>query len=142
MPSRMREAFALRVVEGLDASETCRILEITSANLWTLLYRARERLRAASKASGITKGNSDMFSCRKATRRTLDLLERPLSPIERMGRWGHLALCRHCRAHSRQIRRLLFVLERKDHLSGNPLPRLSTAARERIAAAVGQRLGE
>jgi RNA polymerase sigma-70 factor (TIGR02943 family) len=41
----MREAFALRVVEGLDASETCRILEITSANLWTLLSRARERLR-------------------------------------------------------------------------------------------------
>jgi RNA polymerase sigma-70 factor, ECF subfamily len=45
LPARMREAFALRVVEGLDSSETCRILEITSANLWTLLYRARERLR-------------------------------------------------------------------------------------------------
>ncbi len=45
LPARVREAFALRVVEGLDASETCRILEITSTNLWTLLYRARERLR-------------------------------------------------------------------------------------------------
>jgi RNA polymerase sigma-70 factor, ECF subfamily len=45
LPARTREAFALRVVEGLDASETCRILEIESANLWTLLYRARERLR-------------------------------------------------------------------------------------------------
>jgi RNA polymerase sigma-70 factor (TIGR02943 family) len=45
LPARMREAFALRMVEDLDASETCRILEISSANLWTLLYRARERLR-------------------------------------------------------------------------------------------------
>jgi RNA polymerase sigma-70 factor (TIGR02943 family) len=45
LPAQMREAFALRVVEGLDASETCRILEVTSANLWTLLSRARERLR-------------------------------------------------------------------------------------------------
>jgi len=45
LPVQMRDAFALRVVEGLDASETCRILEITSANLWTVLYRARERLR-------------------------------------------------------------------------------------------------
>jgi RNA polymerase sigma-70 factor (TIGR02943 family) len=45
LPAQMREAFALRVVEGLDACETCRILEVTSANLWTLLSRARERLR-------------------------------------------------------------------------------------------------
>jgi RNA polymerase sigma-70 factor, ECF subfamily len=45
LPAAMREAFALRVIEGLDATETCRILEITSANLWTTLYRARERLR-------------------------------------------------------------------------------------------------
>jgi RNA polymerase sigma-70 factor (ECF subfamily) len=41
----MREAFTLRVVEGIDAPETCRVLEITSTNLWTMLYRARERLR-------------------------------------------------------------------------------------------------
>jgi RNA polymerase sigma-70 factor (ECF subfamily) len=45
LPVPLREAFTLRVVEDLDASETCRILEITSANLWTMLYRARERLR-------------------------------------------------------------------------------------------------
>jgi RNA polymerase sigma-70 factor (TIGR02943 family) len=45
LPAQMREAFALRVVEGLDAPEICRILEVTSVNLWTLLSRARERLR-------------------------------------------------------------------------------------------------
>lgn len=45
LPQFIREAFALRVVEGISASEVCRILEITSANLWTQLSRARERLR-------------------------------------------------------------------------------------------------
>ena len=56
LPERTREAFALRVVEGLDASETCRILDITSANLWTLLYRARERLRRCLEGKWFTKG--------------------------------------------------------------------------------------
>jgi RNA polymerase sigma-70 factor, ECF subfamily len=55
LPARMREAFALRVVEGLDASETCRILDITSANLWTMVYRARERLRRCLEGKWFTK---------------------------------------------------------------------------------------
>jgi RNA polymerase sigma-70 factor (TIGR02943 family) len=55
LPERLREAFALRVVEGLDASETCRILEVTSANLWTLLYRARERLRRCLEGKWFTQ---------------------------------------------------------------------------------------
>ena len=78
-----------------------------------------------------------MFSCRQAARRTLDLLERPLSPIERLGRLSHLALCRHCRAHARQIRGLLFALEHRDEVAEISLPRLSPEARARIAAAVG-----
>ena len=53
---RMREAFALRMVEDLDASETCRILEISSANLWTLLYRARERLRRCLEGKWLKNG--------------------------------------------------------------------------------------
>lgn len=77
-----------------------------------------------------------MFSCRQATRRTLDRLERRLSAIEHVGRWGHLLLCRHCRAHARQIHGLLFVLERQDNVSDIALPRLSPEARARIAAAV------
>ena len=55
LPVRIREAFALRVVEGLDATETCRILEISSANLWTLLYRARERLRRCLEGKWFSK---------------------------------------------------------------------------------------
>jgi RNA polymerase sigma-70 factor (TIGR02943 family) len=54
LPTRMREAFAMRMVEDLDAAETCRILEISSANLWTLLYRARERLRRCLEGKWLT----------------------------------------------------------------------------------------
>ena len=78
-----------------------------------------------------------MFSCRQTTRRTLDLLERRLSPIERLGRWSHLAICRYCRAHSRQIRGLLLVLSHQEKLADNALPGLSPEARARIAAALG-----
>jgi hypothetical protein len=80
-----------------------------------------------------------MFSCRQTTRRTLDLLERRLSPIERLGRWSHLAICRHCRAHSRQILGLLFVLGQREKLADNALPVLSPEARARIATAIGDR---
>lgn len=45
LPLHFRDAFSLRVVEGLDAAEVCRVLELSPANLWTLLSRARERLR-------------------------------------------------------------------------------------------------
>jgi RNA polymerase sigma-70 factor (TIGR02943 family) len=55
LPAAMREAFALRVIEGLDATETCRMLEITSANLWTTLYRARERLRRCLEGKWFVK---------------------------------------------------------------------------------------
>jgi hypothetical protein len=77
-----------------------------------------------------------MFSCRRAIGRTLDLLERPLSPRERLSRWSHLAICRHCRAHSRQIHGLLFVLKRQENLADISLPRLSPVARARIATAI------
>jgi RNA polymerase sigma-70 factor (TIGR02943 family) len=55
LPAAMREAFALRIIEGLDATETCRMLEITSANLWTTLYRARERLRRCLEGKWFVK---------------------------------------------------------------------------------------
>ncbi len=77
-----------------------------------------------------------MFSCREAMRRTLERLERRLSATERLGRWSHLAICRHCRAHSRQIHGLIFVLKHHDNIADLSLPRLSPAARARIGAAV------
>jgi hypothetical protein len=79
-----------------------------------------------------------MFSCRQAVRQTFDMLERRLSPAERMSRRSHLALCRHCRAHSRQVRGLFFFLKRQDTSVEPSLPRLSPEARVRIAAAVAE----
>ena len=90
----------------------------------------------ALKANGSSKRKSDMFSCRQTIRRTLDLLERRLSPRERLGRWGHLAICRHCRAHSRQINGLAFVFKRQDNLAEISLPRLAPGVRARIATAI------
>ena len=45
---------------------------------------------AVWKASGLAKRNADMFSCRQAVRRTLDMLEGRLSPTERLARSAHL----------------------------------------------------
>ena len=77
-----------------------------------------------------------MFSCRQAVRQTLDSLERRLSFAEHLGRLSHLAICRHCRAHSRQINGLLFVLKPPDSTAQIPLPGLSPTARARIGRAV------
>jgi RNA polymerase sigma-70 factor (ECF subfamily) len=44
LPTRMAEAFTLRTIEEQPADEVCRELEVSSANLWVLLHRARLRL--------------------------------------------------------------------------------------------------
>ena len=38
-------AFTLREVEGLDAREICKVLNVTETNLWVILHRARMLLR-------------------------------------------------------------------------------------------------
>lgn len=50
LPAGQRAVVVLRDVEGLDAEETCRLLEITPENQRVLLHRARSRLRAAVEA--------------------------------------------------------------------------------------------
>ena len=42
---RIRSVFTLRELEGCSADGICTQLEITSTNLWGMLYRARARLR-------------------------------------------------------------------------------------------------
>jgi RNA polymerase sigma-70 factor (ECF subfamily) len=46
LPDRVGEAFSLRVISDLPANEVCKLLSVTSTNLWVLLHRARARLRA------------------------------------------------------------------------------------------------
>ena len=45
MQERLRTAFTLRELEGCSAEEICNELNITSTNLWVMLYRARARLK-------------------------------------------------------------------------------------------------
>jgi RNA polymerase sigma-70 factor (ECF subfamily) len=41
----MREAFVLKMIEGHDLKEVCKVLEIEPNHLWVLLHRAREQLK-------------------------------------------------------------------------------------------------
>ncbi|OGL46654.1 MAG: hypothetical protein A2161_01945 [Candidatus Schekmanbacteria bacterium RBG_13_48_7] len=45
LQSRVADAFSLREIEGLETKEVCDILNISKANLWVILHRARSRLR-------------------------------------------------------------------------------------------------
>lgn len=45
LPSQQAAAYALREIDGLSSEDICKILEVTPTNLWTLLHRARLRLR-------------------------------------------------------------------------------------------------
>jgi RNA polymerase sigma-70 factor (ECF subfamily) len=45
LPNASRRAFSLREIDGMKTDEICKILDITSTNLWVILHRARGRLR-------------------------------------------------------------------------------------------------
>ena len=46
LSQRLSLAFTLREVDGLESEEICKVLSITTTNLWVLIYRARVKLRA------------------------------------------------------------------------------------------------
>jgi RNA polymerase sigma-70 factor (ECF subfamily) len=45
LPETHRRAFSLREIDGIKGDEICKILSITSTNLWVILHRARGKLR-------------------------------------------------------------------------------------------------
>ena len=47
LPSRQRQVIVLRDIEGWDAEEVCRVLELSEANQRVLLHRARSKVRQA-----------------------------------------------------------------------------------------------
>lgn len=47
LPDAMREAVVLREVEGLSGKAVCEILGISETNLWTLVHRAKARMRVS-----------------------------------------------------------------------------------------------
>ncbi len=44
LPRTLKDVFVMQVLEGADTAEVCRELEITEANCWVRLHRARKRL--------------------------------------------------------------------------------------------------
>ena len=46
LPDRTAEAFTLRVMDEMKPDEVCKILSISTTNLWVMLHRAGARLRA------------------------------------------------------------------------------------------------
>ncbi len=45
LPKATAEAFSLREVDKVESKEICKVLNITSTNLWVMLHRARLQLR-------------------------------------------------------------------------------------------------
>jgi len=56
LPSGQADVFVLSVMEEMDSNDICRELEITSANLWTRLHRARLGLAKCVGARWFTDG--------------------------------------------------------------------------------------
>jgi RNA polymerase sigma-70 factor (ECF subfamily) len=45
LPERLRQVFSLRELDGVEGSQVCKVLSISSTNLWVILHRARTQLR-------------------------------------------------------------------------------------------------
>ena len=45
MPQKVAAVFNLREVDGVQSKEVCAIMNISEANLWVMLHRARMALR-------------------------------------------------------------------------------------------------
>ena len=56
LPEAFRRAFTLREIEGLRSDEICKILQVTSTNLWVILHRTRARLRECLDARWFQRG--------------------------------------------------------------------------------------
>lgn len=53
MPGRLARVFMLREAEELESAEICRVFNLSAANLWAILHRARMRLRRCLESHGI-----------------------------------------------------------------------------------------
>ncbi len=58
LPENHRRAFSLREIDGVKGDEICKILDITSTNLWVVLHRARSKLRDCLNAKWFGEGQS------------------------------------------------------------------------------------
>ncbi len=56
LPDKQARAFYMKEVDGFSSEEVCKVLGISSTNLWVLLHRARARLRDCLSLEGFGKG--------------------------------------------------------------------------------------
>lgn len=59
MPGRAGEAFSMRMISDMPAEEVCKVLSVTSTNLWVLLHRARARLRTCLEMNWFGRGTKE-----------------------------------------------------------------------------------
>jgi RNA polymerase sigma-70 factor, ECF subfamily len=64
LPSRLARVFMLREAEGLGSAEICQLFNLSAANFWAILHRARLHLRRCLESRGISN------SLRKSKART------------------------------------------------------------------------
>ena len=55
LPQRTADVFVYREIDGLNTDEICKLLGITPANCWVILYRARMLLRKCLELVGLGK---------------------------------------------------------------------------------------
>ena len=51
MPKKMALVFSMREIDGMAGDEVCKLMQITPANYWVLLHRARLQLRSCIESS-------------------------------------------------------------------------------------------
>lgn len=55
LPQRSADTFVYREIDGLNTEEICNLLDITAANCWVILYRARMLLRKCLELVGFSR---------------------------------------------------------------------------------------
>lgn len=58
LPPRMAAAFTMREIDDLPSDDVCKVLDVTSTNLWVMLHRARAQLRLCMETNWLGGGGS------------------------------------------------------------------------------------
>jgi RNA polymerase sigma-70 factor (ECF subfamily) len=57
LPRRAANAFYLSAIEEMDGAGICKVLNVSSSNVWVMLHRARLRLRACLETNWFMRGH-------------------------------------------------------------------------------------
>lgn len=57
LPEHQRESFTLREIDGLDTEQLCKVLSLSTTNIYVLLHRARLQMRRCLEVHWFGRGN-------------------------------------------------------------------------------------